>query len=260
MSFIALPPELRSIIYRFCFPLEQTPVQIFPYRTSLPACRLNLPLSLYCVCKLIHNELVPLPEQLRRLDFTYIVQGTALGRASRPEYPSRKNDDPHHFERIMRFAERVRLVGAGPRLSGGRSISSGSHFLEPGPKCALKILEIQPRTWGRWYLAQIMLGQIGPLTTHPDVAERLEVRLIRDADDPLEDIEEVKARLRRYQEDRENRQGDKGPIYVNVANLDRPAPEVDSQALDEIEAWLEKFQNLKGKAIQQRAQPRGPLK
>ncbi|KAJ6619773.1 hypothetical protein B0H10DRAFT_1946591 [Mycena sp. CBHHK59/15] len=259
MPLLTLPPELRSIIFDFCFPPVQTPVQIIPYRTALPACRLNLPLALYLVCKLINKELEPLPAKIRRLDFRYIIQGTVLGRGSRPEHCPRKDDDHGRFQVIMRFAERVRLLGAGPIRSRGRALSSATRILRAGPECALKILEVQPRTWGRWYLARVMLGQLGPLTTHPDVAERLEVRLIRDAEVPFEDLEAIKTNLRRCQEQKD-KNSSCGPITVKLEDLDKQAEQMpDAASLNEIEAWLQKFQGVKGDDMQQRAQCRGPL-
>ncbi|KAJ6470516.1 hypothetical protein C8R45DRAFT_424775 [Mycena sanguinolenta] len=78
MSLLRIPPEVRGIIFNLCFPPPQTYVQIIPYGISLPACRLNLPLALYRVCKLITSELTPLPVKLRRLDFIYINRGPPL--------------------------------------------------------------------------------------------------------------------------------------------------------------------------------------
>ncbi|KAJ7494430.1 hypothetical protein B0H11DRAFT_936348 [Mycena galericulata] len=255
---LALPPELRLIIYNFCFPPAQTPVQIVPYRASLPACRLNLPLPLYLVCKQIHSELPPLPEKLRRLDLTYIIRGPVLGGGQRPEYGSRHDDDHERFVTIMRFAERVRLVGPPPVHSSGRSIQSPYRVLRPGAECALRILEVQPRRWPLSALVATMLHQLGPLTTHPDVAARLEVRLIRDPDDLIQSDEEVKDILRKYKEFKDR--GGEGPIRVHLDSLDRPVQAVESRTLDEMEVWLTKFQNVTGSAVMHRAQPKGPLK
>jgi hypothetical protein len=180
MSLLSSPPEVRGIIFDFCFPPPQTYVQIVPYRTSLPACRLNLPLSLYLVCKLITSELEPLPAKLRRLDVTYIIRGPSLHNGWRPEYGNKYDDDYDHFPSIMRFAERVRLVGAGPIRSRGRGLGSASRFLKPGSQCALKVLEVQLRVWSKVMVGQVMLNYLRGLTTHPDVAGRLEMRLIRD--------------------------------------------------------------------------------
>ncbi|KAJ6586314.1 hypothetical protein DFH09DRAFT_1143115, partial [Mycena vulgaris] len=257
MSLLQLPPELRSIIFNLCFPPARTPVQIIPYRTSLPACRLNLPVALYSVCKLITSDLEPLPAKLRRLDFTYIIQGALLHSGWRPEYGVKQDDDDAHFALIMRFAERVRLIGAGPRRSRGRGLGSATRILVPGPECALRVLEIQPRAWRKWFLSRIMLENLGPLTTHPDVAARLEIRLIRDINDPLEDVEEVKARLRAYQA-RKEAANSPGPIWVDLAELDGPEKEVKTN-LRKIEAWLKRFQEVRGADVAQRAQKRGAL-
>ncbi|KAJ6562553.1 hypothetical protein B0H19DRAFT_1144940 [Mycena capillaripes] len=257
MSLLSIPPELRAIIYELCFPPAQTYVQIIPYCTSLPACRLNLPVALYRICKLLTSELEPLPAKLRRLDFTYIIRGVVLHGFWRPEYGSKHDDDLDHFSFIMRFAERVRLVGAGPTRSRGRALSSGSRFLVPGSECALKVLEIQPRVWRKWFLARVMLENLGSLTTHPDVATRLNLRLIRDADDPLEDVEQVKAELRKYQAQKEEHGGE-GPIWVHLADLEGPDKEVKTN-LRKIEAWLRRFQDVKGADMKQRLDKRGPL-
>ncbi|KAJ7342534.1 hypothetical protein DFH08DRAFT_811617 [Mycena albidolilacea] len=231
---LSSPPEVRGIIFDFCFPAPQTYVQIVPYRTSLPACRLNLPLALYLVCQLITSELGPLPAKLRRLDFTYIIRGPSLYPARRPKDGGKHDDDYDHFPSIMRFAERVRLVGAGPLNSRGHSRASAPRLLQPGPRCALKVLEVQPRVWSKVGVGQVMLNYLRGLTTHPDVAGRLEMRLIRDANDPLGPDEEVKAVLQVFQAlqpsfdlaEWEGREGE---------------PNVD---MEKIEAWLKRFQDV----------------
>ncbi|KAJ7342539.1 hypothetical protein DFH08DRAFT_874487 [Mycena albidolilacea] len=257
MSLLRSPPEVRGIIFDFCFPPPQTYVQIVPYRTSLPACRLNLPLALYLVCKLITSELEPLPAKLRRLDFTYIIRGSSLHNGWRPEYGNKYDDDHAHFPSIMRFAERVRLVGAGPISSRGRGLGSPSRFLKPGPQCALKVLEVQPRAWSKTFLVLILLRHLGDLTTHPDVAGRLEVRLIRDADDPLVPDEDVRARLRAYHARKEAGELE-GPIFVNLAALEEQGregkPNVD---MEKIKVWLKKFQDVED--ANQRLDLKGPL-
>lgn len=257
MSLLSIPPEIRGIIFDLCFPPPQTYVQIVPYRISLPACRLNLPLALYLVCKLVTSELEPLPAKLRRLDFTYIIRGVVLSNTWRPEYGPKLDDDHDHFPFIMRFAERVRLIGSGPTRSRGRGLSSAARILVPGKDCALKVLEVQPRAWRKWFLARIMLVNLGRLTTHPDVAERLELRLIRDTDDPLEDVEQVKAALRKYQAEKEEHRGE-GPIWVDLAELEGPEKEVKTN-IRKIEAWLKMFQEVKGVDMQQRLDKKGPL-
>ncbi|KAJ7176307.1 hypothetical protein C8R43DRAFT_557042 [Mycena crocata] len=257
MALLLLPPELRALIYDFCFPPSQTNVQIIPYHTSAPACRLNLPLALYLVCKLISSELEPVPTKLRRLDLTYIIRGPVLGPGWRPEYGSKTDDDPDHFPLIMHFAERVRLVGSGPTFSRGRSLSSPVRILRPGPECALKILEVQPLRWRKWAVARIMLSNLAPVTTHPDVAERLQVRLIRDTVDPLEDVEDLKARLREYQA-RKEKKGGGGPTRVYLYDLEGPAREVETN-IRKIEKWLKRFEAMRGDDMVYRSQKNGPL-
>ncbi|KAJ7785320.1 hypothetical protein DFH07DRAFT_1054643 [Mycena maculata] len=256
MSLLSIPPEIRGIIFDFSFPPPQTFVQIIPYIASLPACHLDLPLALYTVCKLITAELGPLPAKLRRLDLTYVIRGAALLGVWRPEYGEKEDTDRARFPRIMRFAERVRLVGPGPILSRGRSLASPMRILTPGPECALRVLEVQPRAWRRWFLARVMMSSLGPLTTHPDVAARLEVRLIRDTDDPLEDLSAVKARLREYQARKEAGEVE-GPIWVDLAELDEV--KVVKTNIRRIEVWLDRFQAVRGEDVKQRADMRGPL-
>ncbi|KAJ7042926.1 hypothetical protein C8F04DRAFT_1075286 [Mycena alexandri] len=245
LTLLALPPELRALIFDFCFPPPCTYVQIIPYQTSLPACRLNLPLALYSICKAISSELKPLPDKLRRLDFTYIIRGAALCGSWRPEYGSKHDDDPAHFAFVMRFAERVRIVGTSVSLPMGHGLSSASRKSSVGRKlvlgsqCAVKVLEVQPRAWRRQYLAGVMLWRMGELTTHSDVAERLEIRLIRDTDDPLETFAEVKARARHYQKLKEEIGG--GPISVTLTALEE-AEKVVKTNIRSIETWLKKFQ------------------
>ncbi|KAJ7611704.1 hypothetical protein FB45DRAFT_875266 [Roridomyces roridus] len=259
MTLLALPAELRAIIYDFVFPAPQSPVQIVPFEASLPACRLNLPTHLYLVCKLINEGLGPLTTRVRRLDLTYIIRGRTLTMGWRPELGQSRDDDYEHFTRVMRFAERVRLVGAGPVKSLGRPMGSPARKLQPGPVCALKILEIQPRTTSLPCLSYILLDHMGAVTTHPDVAaKKLQVRLIRDMDDLLQSDEEVKDILREYHRMGGTEESGR-PIYVDLALLDKPPPKMDVRGLDMIESWLDKFQNLSGDDIRQRTLLGGPL-
>ncbi|KAJ6460848.1 hypothetical protein C8R47DRAFT_1160333 [Mycena vitilis] len=257
MHLFEIPPELRSLIYDFCFPPPQTYVQIVPYRTSLPACRLNLPVALYLVCKLITSELERLPAKLRRLDLTYIIRGSVLHGGWRPEYGPKYDEDNHHdyFATIMRFAERVRLVGSGPTRTRGRAVSAPIRRLTPGPECALKVLEVQPCAWRKRVVARVMLTSLGPLTTHPDVAARLELRLIREPKDPLDDVEQL---LRKYMAWKESVGSAAGPVRVNQADLDAPVKEVKTN-LRKIETWLKRLQATKGANLMQRSDHKGPL-
>ncbi|KAF7344353.1 hypothetical protein MSAN_01916300 [Mycena sanguinolenta] len=243
MPLLRLPPEVRGIIFDFCFPPPKTSVQIIPYRISLPACRLNLPVALYRVCKLITSELPPLAVKLRRLDLTYIIQGRVLEAGFRPEYDRRPDDDYYkHFAFIMRFAERVRLVGTGPFRSIGGPMGAPSPVLIPGRECALKVLEVQPRTWSLQHLAGVVRERLSQLIRHPDVAARLEVRLIRETDDALGDDEQIKAVLREYQAGKE-RGTVRTHFYVDLTELDS-SPDIKTD-FREFEAWLKKIQDLK---------------
>ncbi|KAJ6470387.1 hypothetical protein C8R45DRAFT_937299 [Mycena sanguinolenta] len=102
--------------------------------------------------------------QIVPLDFTSIIQGRV-----RPEYDRRPDDDYNHFASIMCYAERVRLVG-----------TMGA----PTPI---------PVSW--WHLADVRFERLSQLTTHPDVAARLEPCLIRDTNDVLGDDEMIKTVL-----------------------------------------------------------------
>lgn len=230
MNLLSLPIEVRVRIYDFCFPPLYARVQLIPCRTSDPICHLNLPLSLYLVCKLIHDELPPLASKLRSLDLLYVIQGAFIGPYARPKNGPRTDDDPklQHFQKILRFAERIRLVGEGPsnamangQKRPGRSISCASRRLVAGPDCGLRVLEVQPLQWPKRLVVRTVMSCLGLLTTHPDVAERLEVRLIRD-NEHLDGEEEE-----------EDRRG------VN-ADLQR------------IENWLSRYQNLCGDDVTKR--------
>ncbi|KAI9696805.1 MAG: hypothetical protein M1836_005167 [Candelina mexicana] len=182
MSLLTLPAELRSLIFDFCFPPPKTQVQLIPYRALAPQCHLNLPLSLYFVCKLFYTELPLLSSKLRSLDFLYVIQGALIGPCSRErEHGSRKDDDGNlrNFEKKMEHAERVRLVGEGKSRLRWRSLSSAPRRLSPGSKCALRILEVQPFLWHASLVARTLSSCLKPLIMHPDVVGRLTISLIR---------------------------------------------------------------------------------
>ncbi|KAJ6470472.1 hypothetical protein C8R45DRAFT_424357 [Mycena sanguinolenta] len=139
----------------------------------------------------------------------------------------------------MRFAERVRLVGVGPFRSIGDTMGTPTPILVPGRECALKVLEIQPRTWSTQHLADVMLHRLSQLTTHPDVAADLEVRLVRDNNDALGDDEEIKTVLREYQACNE-RDRVRADFYVDLAELDSTHEEIETD-FEKIEGWLSRF-------------------
>lgn len=203
MELLSLPPEIRVLIYDFCFPPPYRHVQLIPYRASSLICHLNLPLSLYRVCRLISNELPHLSNKLRSLNFLYIIQGTTICTASRPEYGPRVDDDPdlHHFQKMLEYAQRVRLVGAGRNKTRGRCKQSSIRMLEPGPSCAMRVLEVQPLLWSPRLVAHTLTHCLGMLTIHPDTVERLEIRLIRDdeGEGPNDHMDEIEEWLRCYQ-------------------------------------------------------------
>ena len=204
MNFLALPVEVRAYIYDFCFPPKQSRIQLIPYHASSPTCRLNAPLSLYLVCRLIYAELPPLSSKLRSLDLLYIIQGAFIRRLWRSEDWPRKDDDSDLslFRTILRIAERVRLVGAGRPEPDAWLLSSASRKLSAGLKCALRVLEIQPILWPKWLVVSTVRSCLGLLATHPDVADRLEVRLIRDDENEgsNEELDAIEDWLRRYEE------------------------------------------------------------
>lgn len=113
LSLLELAPEIRILIYDFCFPPPRTRFQLVPYHPSIEACKLNLPLSAYSICKTIYHELPLLSIKLRSLDLLYIIHGTCLEHWSQHESQSLSSSDPTierlRMCRFLRFAERVRL-------------------------------------------------------------------------------------------------------------------------------------------------------
>lgn len=86
----------RAVVYHLQLLLPiSAHVQLIPYRASSPGCHLNLPLSLYLVCKLIYNELPLLSSKNCSLDFVYIIKGGIISSHARRENPDgpRVDDD-----------------------------------------------------------------------------------------------------------------------------------------------------------------------
>jgi hypothetical protein len=157
------------------------------------------------VCKFISSELPELSAKLRSLDFVFVIQGGAIGPALRPEYGSRQGDDPYlrHFQAVLTFAERLRLVGhVTPSKTGRRSVQCSARRLTAGGRCALRVLEVQPLSWNKRIVTQTILSGLRLIASYPDVAEQLEVRLIGDDEGELEgDMwDEIKDWLRIYQD------------------------------------------------------------
>ncbi|KAJ7161042.1 hypothetical protein C8R46DRAFT_1106322 [Mycena filopes] len=201
MTLLSVPPEIRAIIFDFCFPPAHTYVQIIPYQISLGGLSSqSTTSSIFHLQTDLFRSSSRYPRNCRRLDFTYIIRGAALTGSARPEYGSMHDDDHTHFAFIMRFAERVRLVGDGPTLSRGRGLSSPRRQLVPGPQCALKVLEGPA-------------AQLAPLVTSGATRS-------------------AKRRL-----------GGEGPIWVDLAALDGPEPEVKTN-IRRIEAWLKRFEEV----------------
>lgn len=112
-GLLELTPEIRILIYDFCFPSPCTRFQLVPYHPSIEECKLSLPLSAYSVCKTIYHELPLLRDKLRSLDLLYIIHGTCLEHWSQHESQSLSSADPTierlRMYRFLGFAERVRL-------------------------------------------------------------------------------------------------------------------------------------------------------
>lgn len=128
---------------------------------------------------------------MQALDFLYIVQGAHLGNIVVPGFGSKRDDDvgQERFKNVMRYAHRIRLVGYGKIEWKRRAIQSAQKYLEAGPECALRVLEVQPILWGQQLVARRIAENLGSLVTHPQVAEQLEFRLIRDTEEEGENLE-----------------------------------------------------------------------
>lgn len=126
-------------------------------------------------------------------------------RSGEPGEPGSREDDDedlHHFQRVLRFAQRIRLVG-GERIKHGRAggtalnIKNITRFLSAGPECALMVLEVQPIAWSKEMLSHTLRTALKPLITRPDVGGRLKIRLIRDESQGL-DLDDMEDYLRRF--------------------------------------------------------------
>lgn len=182
MHLLCLPRELRDLIYRFSFPLPNTRVQLFPYDVALSVCRLHLPLSLYLVCKQIQAEMPSLSVTLRSLDPLYTIECYKIEDQYHMQVPP---DDEHtllHLCKRLSHAERIRLVGSALITinSEGKRMVSILKPIVSGYQCALRILEIEPVGWDHIGTAQTLIRCFTALTAHPDVSDRLDIRLIRD--------------------------------------------------------------------------------
>lgn len=173
-NLINLPPEVRLQIYDHCFPPAGARIQLLPFWAHFPECHLNLPSSLYLVCKAIYAELPLLSSKLRSLDNLYIIEGDCLF-----DVPAR-DDDPHlrRFQTIVKFAERMRLVGEHHYHTSAATL----RLLLPGRNCAIKMLEVEPLTWSWEILQRVIHSCLLTLLAHPDVTRRLEISVIRTRD------------------------------------------------------------------------------
>ncbi|KAI9723683.1 MAG: hypothetical protein M1812_000983 [Candelaria pacifica] len=201
--FFTLPPELRLQIYTYTFPPSATQIQLIPYHRNHPTCSLNLPLTLYYVCRQIHAELPSLPKMLRSLNFAFIIDGNRIDNAWHSS-DGRRRDDDYDLSRlgkILEVAERVRLVGGrsrpdtdslGRRKWYGRIKYVSYRWLAPGNECAVRVLEVQPITWRKRNVARNLVSCLTAITTHADVVGRgLEIRLIRDDEGDEHPVDEV---------------------------------------------------------------------
>ena len=173
-KLVNLPPEVRLQIYDHCFPPAGARVQLLPYWTHLPECRLNLPLSLYLVCRSIYAELPLLSTKLRSLDNLYVIEGDCLW-----GFPS-LDHDPHlrRLQTIVQFSERMRLVGGHYWHTSRRH----ARLLLPGRECAIRLLEVEPLTWSWEIVRNAIHSCLLNLLAHPDVTRRLRISVIRATD------------------------------------------------------------------------------
>lgn len=173
-TFLNLPPEIRIQIYGHCFPPARTRIQLIPYWAHFTECQLNLPLSLYLVCKSIYAELPLLSNKLRSLDNLYIVEGDCVWGD-----PPRDHDPYlHRFQTIVKYTERMRLVGGHSWETKGRI----PRLLIPGQECAIRLLEVEPLHWSWGILQNVIHSCFLTLLAHPDVTRRLEISVIRATD------------------------------------------------------------------------------
>lgn len=170
-SLTNLPAEVRLQIYDHCFPPNRARIQLLPYWVHVPECRLNLPLSLYLVCRSIYAELPLLSTKFRSLDNLYIIEGDSLWGV-----PPRDHD-PHlrRFQTLVKFTERMRLVGGHHWHTSGRI----PRLLLPGRECAIRLLEVEPLMWSWEILQSAIHSCLLTLLAHPDVTRRLEISVIR---------------------------------------------------------------------------------
>lgn len=179
---------------------------LVPYRPAKPECHLELPLSLYLVCKTIYNELPKLRSKLHALDLIYTVRMYL-----RPEEEPRKDEvdimQAQHFTKMVRFAERIRVIGPGKdeRMMAWGSLKKN---LSPGPArnvCTVRILEVQPVMIGAQRMWMSLMMGLKEFIRPPDVTGKVELKMIRDgfggkgqqdADEDLDVLEDI---LRRWQ-------------------------------------------------------------
>ncbi len=201
-GLLNLPPELRALIWEFCFPPPQTQVQLIPYWKCSPACHMNLPLSLYLVCRSIYTELPCLFDKFRAMDFCFTIQGSFIGRFPRPgnRPPLDDDTDQKHFRKTMRIAERVRLVGSGHPVINTPDERVAVQRYYAGGQCALRVLEVQPIQWGCRILRHTVSSSLETIIVRSDVLHQLEFRLVRDDDGQglSPDIEKTAAWVRRF--------------------------------------------------------------
>ena len=207
---LELPPEIRTLIYDFCFPPPGTLFQLIPYHNSIQACKLNLPLSAYLVCKTIYHELPRLSIKLRSLDLLYIIHGTCLDHWSQHESQSISSSDPavdrRRLYRFLRFAERVRLFWKPfSRESWWTKDWCTVTFRTPAwirhlpakSRCALRVLEVDISAVDKWD-TETLRNHVWPLLRAiiiPPTVPRLEIRWILKNDSGSERLKDYAARL-----------------------------------------------------------------
>lgn len=201
---LTLPTELRLRIYEFCFPPSNIQIQLIPYYANAPHCHLNLPLNIYLVCRQFYHELPSLTAKLQSLNFTFIIRTEYIiglpptyyfGDIANNDHGADDDRELQHFIKILRIAQRVRLICTGvdvitmyePRT---RSKLSSQRSL---PCSALRILEIEirpfcimPPEWNcvdlvacpwlaRYLVHRIVRPLLGPFLK---MADKLQVNMV----------------------------------------------------------------------------------
>lgn len=188
MNLISFPLEVRAIIYDFSFPPPPHSSSINPLLRLSPRLPSQSTTAALPRLQAYLHETAPARYQAARARPSLHHLRTCIG------HYYTIDSDPHlaHFESCLRFAERLRLVGFNKHNSklSGVSLKCESRRLTAGPECTVRVLEVQPGKWGSAELSWAVKSCLGNLFVHPDVAARLQVRLIRDGKEGAAEDEE----------------------------------------------------------------------